>query len=754
MPKRRRSTVCGRSVLFWRPGPSTVAHLRNNDLPGIHGLEAATKYFGRYGVLLGQRIAIAANHSFAQSAASCLSEAGADIVVFDPQHGSLQASGRKTVTSLTQNGREEKVDAVLASAGWSPLLHLWKQAGGKLEWHETMGAFLPGAGPETLRVIGAANGTFELDVALDEARAAALDKPFIKPESRISMTAILPVPGSKGRQWIDFQHDVTLKDVELAARENFISVEHLKRYTTLGMASDQGKTSNLPGLAAMAKILGKTVPEVGTTTFRPPFVPVPMELYHGHHRGQLFHPLKRLALESRHRAAGAALGEYGGWLRPAWYGRKPGPQAAQDEVRMVRTAGGILDASPLGKIEVMGPDAEAFVDFVYYNKIRTLKPGHLRYGFLLTEKGVVYDDGVLFRMGPNRFIISCSSSHAEGVTSMLESWRQDGNDPDRIFIHDTTNHWSTVTVTGRKARDMVSTLDLDVDLSADAFPHMTFRQTSWNGISMRIARVSFTGEVSFEMSVPAAHVETLWDAMVEAGKPHGAGPFGIEALSILRAEKGYIIIGKDTDGETLPHDLGLTTPRLTKRSAFVGDRSLHTEFANDPNRRQFVGLSVPEGAAPLPVGAHAIEGDKRILSASLPQAMKARRWKADCPWTDRARNGENGRDSGDLASGQAHAGNHHFAGLLRSRWRSAACVTTAINGMRRFRAISGSAAMELTFQRLASSGSASSAARRCVHARRFNWSAGRSLPLALPTRSASGATAFWRSMAGSRRWMG
>lgn len=582
----------------------------NNDLPGIHGLEAATEYLARYGVSMGQRIAIAANHSFAQSAAARLSEAGAEIVVFDPAQGHLQAEGGKSVVSLSQNGRVEKVDTVLASAGWSPLLHLWKQAGGRLDWHETMGAFLPGAGPEAVRVIGAANGTFELNVALEEARAAALNKPFSKPESRISMTAILPVPSSKGRQWIDLQHDVTLKDVELAARENFISVEHLKRYTTLGMASDQGKTSNLPGLAAMASILGKTVPEVGTTTFRPPFVPVPMELYHGHHRGQLFHPLKRLALESRHRAAGAALGEYGGWLRPAWYGQKPGPQASQDEVRMVRAAGGILDASPLGKIEVMGPDAEAFVDFVYYNKIRTLKPGHLRYGFLLTEKGVVYDDGVLFRMGPNRFIISCSSSHAEGVTGMLESWRQDGNDPDRIFIHDTTNHWSTVTVTGRKARDMVSTLGLDIDLSADAFPHMTFRETSWNGVPMRIARVSFTGEVSFEMSVPGSQVEPLWDAMIAAGKPHGAGPFGIEALSILRAEKGYLIIGKDTDGETMPHDLGLTAPRLKKRSAFVGDRSLHTEFANNPNRRQFVGLSVPDGATPLPTGAHAIEGEK------------------------------------------------------------------------------------------------------------------------------------------------
>lgn len=582
----------------------------NNDLPGIHSLEAGLEYLGRYGVRIGNRIAIAANHSLASHAASCLTGAGAHVEMFDPAEAPLSADGRKSVVSLSQGGRHAAVDTILASAGWSPLLHLWKHAGGKLDWNEHLAAFLPGAAPKGMAAVGAANGTFDFEAALDEARAVALERPVEQGSRTFSLTPVMPVPGSKGRQWIDFQHDVTLKDIELAARENFVSVEHLKRFTTLGMASDQGKTSNVPGLAAMAAIQGKSVPEVGTTTFRPPFVPVPMEIYHGHHRGQLFHPLKRLALEPRHRDAGAALGEYGGWLRPAWYGPKPGPEAAQDEVRMVRNAGGILDASPLGKIEVMGQDAEAFVNFVYYNTMKTLKPGFLRYGFLLTEKGIVYDDGVLFRMGDNRFVISCSSSHAEGVTGLLESWRQDGNDPDRVFVHDATNHWATITVTGAKAREMVATLGLDLDLSAEAFPHMTFRETQWASTPVRIARVSFTGEISFEMSVPASSAAALWDAMIEVGRPHGVGPLGIEALSILRAEKGYLIIGKDTDGETMPHDLGFGTPRLKKTAAFVGDRSLHTEIANDPDRRQFVGLSVPAGAASLPTGAHAVEGDK------------------------------------------------------------------------------------------------------------------------------------------------
>ncbi|GAA6198916.1 2Fe-2S iron-sulfur cluster-binding protein [Aquicoccus sp. SU-CL01552] len=584
----------------------------NNDLPGVMGLEAGLEYLGRYGALVGKTIAIAANHSLVAQATAQLEAAGATVCVFDPAAGPMIAKGRKGVTRLEQGGRGQKVDTVLASAGWSPLVHLWRHAGGKLDWKESLAAFVPGAAPAGMAAVGAANGTFDLDAALIEARAVARGEPVPELSPTFSLTPVLPTPGSKGRQWIDFQHDVTLEDIELAERENFVSVEHLKRYTTLGMAGDQGKTSNVAGLAAMAALRGKTIPEVGTTTFRPPFVPVPVELYHGTHRGQNFHPLKRLALENTHRSAGAALGEYGGWLRPAWYGSKPGHEAIHDEVRMVRDAGGILDASPLGKIEVMGPDAEAFVNFVYYNTVKTLKPGSLRYGFLLTESGVVFDDGILFRFDKDRFVISCSSSHAEGVTGLLESWRQDGNDPDRVFVQDSTNHWATVTVTGQKAREMVATLGLPIDLSAEAFPHMTFRECDWDGAPMRIARVSFTGEISFEMSVPASRAGALWDAMVVAGKPHGVGPFGIEALSILRAEKGFIIIGKDTDGETMPQDLGFGGPRLKKSAAFVGDRSLHTEVGNDPARRQLVGLTVPEGDNPLPTGAHLVEGKRSV----------------------------------------------------------------------------------------------------------------------------------------------
>lgn len=579
----------------------------DNDRPGVMSLDGATEFLGRYGVLVGRKVAILSNNSFAPAAMERLSEAGADVTLLDATKDQTRVLGGKRLHAIEQAGQRYECDTVLASGGLTPVVHLWRHAGGKLNWRDDLCAFVPGKSPENMIAIGSANGSFDLSDAIAEAQAAAKGKSPKPSSGQYHTTPLWPKPGSKGRQWIDFQHDVTLKDVELAARENYVSVEHLKRYTTLGMASDQGKTSNMSGLAAMAAIQNKPIPEVGTTTFRPPFVPVPIELYRGQNRGQSRNPLKRLPLEAMHRVEGAALGDYGGWLRPGWYGEKKPEQALQDECRMARASAGIFDASPLGKIEVMGPDAEAFVNFIYYNTIKTLKPGAIRYGFMLTERGVVYDDGVISRLGPNRFIISSSSSHADGVNALLEAWRQDGNDPDRIFVHDTTANWPTVTVAGPKARDIVATLGLDIDLSAEAFGHMTFRETQFEGAPARVSRVSFTGDLSYEISVPVANIVALWRAMISAGAPLGAGPIGLEALSVLRAEKGYLIIGKDTDGEVMPHDLGFGVPRKKKTAAFIGDRSLFTEAANDPQRRQFVGLSVPTGAAPLPTGAHVTE---------------------------------------------------------------------------------------------------------------------------------------------------
>ncbi len=580
-----------------------------NDLPGVMTIDAACEYLARYGVLVGQKIAAVSNNSLADAKLARLAEAGADVQRLTPTGGPLRALGRKQVKGLVQGAHRHAADTVLVSGGLTPLVHLWRHAGGKLTWCAQRQAFLPGTAPEGMTAIGAANGTFDLDAALEEARSIGAGAAEAQSApTDYHLTPLWPEPGGTGRQWIDFQHDVTLKDVELAARENYVSVEHLKRYTTLGMASDQGKTSNMAGLAAMAAIQGRPLPEVGTTTFRPPFVPVPVEIYHGSHGGQLWHPLKRLALEPEHRALGAALGEYGGWLRPGWYGAGDAAALIRQEVLSARSTAGLFDASPLGKIEVMGPDAEAFVNFVYYNTIRTLKPGHIRYGFMLTEGGSVMDDGVIARMDATRFVISCSSSHVDSVRTHLEAWRQDGNDPDRIFVHDLTQHWATLTVAGPKAREILAELALEIDLSATAFPHMTLRETRYGHTPLRIARVSFTGDVSFELSIRRSKASALWTELIAAAERHGAAPIGVEALSILRAEKGYIMIGKDTDGETMPHDLGFDGPRQKKTAAYIGDRSLHSDKAGGARRKMLVGLSVEAGDTALPTGAHLVEG--------------------------------------------------------------------------------------------------------------------------------------------------
>ncbi|WP_370232040.1 2Fe-2S iron-sulfur cluster-binding protein [Cognatishimia sp.] len=578
-----------------------------NDRPGVMSLSGAAELLARYGVLVGHRLAVLATHSLAEASIKLLRDAGVEIERIDPADGAFTAFGGRASTGLKQSGRARTYDAVLTSGGKTPLVHLWRHAGGKLDWCDTRQAFVPGKAPDMMTAVGAANGTFDLEGAFNEARAAGAGHATMRADTQYTVKPHWPEPGSKGRQWIDFQHDVTLKDIEVAARENYVSVEHLKRFTTLGMASDQGKTSNMAGLAAMATIQGRPIPEVGTTTFRPPFVPVPLEIYRGAHREQNWHPIKRLPLETTHRALDAALGEYGGWLRPAWYGTGTSSDLIAQEVQAARESAGLFDGSPLGKIEVMGPDAEAFLNFIYYNTIRTMKPGQLRYGFMLTESGTVFDDGVLARLGPDHFIVSCSSSHVDGVRMHLEAWRQDGNDPDRIFIHDATQHWATVAVTGPEARDVLMTLGLDIDLSAEAFKHMSLQSTTWRGAALRIARVSFSGDLSFEVSIRASKATELWDSLHHAGAPLGLRPIGLEAMSIMRAEKGYLIIGKDTDGETMPHDLGFSAPRDKKTAAFVGDRSLHCEKANDAARKQLVGLMSDDRF--LPTGAHLVKDD-------------------------------------------------------------------------------------------------------------------------------------------------
>ena len=548
----------------------------DNDRPGVMSADAALVYLKLYAVLIGKRVVVATNNDSAYAVAEALAEAGAEVEIVDARAAGPPSQlkvtrgaavegviGTRSVEGVRFAGRTHDCDALLMSGGWSPTVHLYAQARGRLRYDEARAALVPVGGVANLTVAGAANGAFTLAEALREGHEAGGGEGAAPnaPSGQYAIQASWPKADDEGRRWIDFQNDVTLKDVALAAREGYVSVEHLKRYTTLGMATDQGKTANVNGLAAMAALTGRTIDETGTTTYRPPFVPTPMGVIAGRRRGALLNPLRRLPLEAEHRADGAQMREYGGWLRPAWYGPDEPEHAIQREAARARDTVALFDGSSLGKIEIIGPDAARLADFHSYNRLSTLKVGKIRYGFLLQESGVVFDDGVTLRLADDRFLVSCSSGHTDAVRMRLELWRQDRFDAERIAIHDTTAQWATLTVTGPRSRDLIEACGLDVALDDQSLPHMAFATAMFDGAPLRVARVSFTGDRSYELSVPASRAASLRARLAEKLPAFGGGLMGLEALMILRAEKGFIVVGKDTDGTTMPHDLGVAGPR-------------------------------------------------------------------------------------------------------------------------------------------------------------------------------------------------
>ena len=686
---------------FERPLP-----FADNDLPGVMSADAALVYLKRYGVLAGQRIVVAANNDSAREAAEAMAEAGAAITIVDsrpdvrygataevrPGRTIAAAHGRNAVEGVTlDDGAVVPADCVLVSGGWTPTLHLFCQARGKLAWSEALAAFTPANPVPGMTVAGAAAGTVSLGEALASGTQAAralraAEAPAPRSTGNENTLAILPAwPKShaKGRIWIDYQSDVTAKDVELAARENFVSVEHLKRYTTLGMALDQGKTSNLNGLALLADVTGRPIGEVGATTYRPPFTPTPFATLAGLRGGELMAPVRRLPLETAHRRDRAVFQEYGGWLRPAYYGAGPAAGSIWEEARRARQSAALFDASTLGKIEVIGPQAAQFVDLVYYNTMSTLKAGRCRYGFMLSESGVVFDDGVLARLDENRFVVSCSSSHVSAVHARLEEWRQDRFDRKRLFIHNATADLATLTVSGPNAKTLLQRLALGLDLDDAVLPHMAIGHGVFEGAAVRVARVSFTGDRSYEMSIPADKADRLWARLIETGKAFDAVVIGLEALMVLRAEKGYIVIGKDTDGATLPHDLGVAGPRDKRSTEYVGRRSLFTEEARRDDRKQLVGLVVPDGEPPLATGSHGVErkgGEMRSLgfvtsSYDSPNSQPSGGARADRAWRDPTR-----RNDRDPALGRAAPRDDRAALRLRFAREPPRCVISARNG--------------------------------------------------------------------------
>lgn len=554
-----------------------------NDRPGVMLASAARTYLHRYAVLPGRRIAIVTSHDAALRAAEDFRAAGAKIAaVIDTRQGATitATGGRKRVAWVRLgDGRTIACDTVLMSGGFTPSVHLLSQARGALRFDPACQAFVPAAPLPGLRAVGACAGDFGSDTG-----------------------GTLGALNPHGKAFVDFQHDVTAKDVALAVREGFRSIEHIKRYTTTGMATDQGKTSNLNALGIAADALALAPEQIGLTTFRPPYTPVTFGSFAGPARGTLFEPVRETSLHDRAVAQGAVFEDVGQWRRAHYFPRpnESMHDAVARECRAVRESAGLFDGSTLGKIEVVGPDAAEFLDRMYVNTIGALKPGRCRYAILLREDGFVLDDGIVARLAPDRFHVTTTTGGAARVLAMMEDYRQTEWASLDVWLTSVTEQWAVIGVQGPRARELLAPLVDDIDL---AMPHMAVAAGHIRGIPARLFRVSFTGELGYELNLPADTAGPIWDVIAA----QGVTPYGTETMHVLRAEKGYIIAGQEADGTTTPDDLGLTWAIGKAKRDFVGKRSLTLPGLAAPGRKQLVGLLTEDPSAALDDGAQIVD---------------------------------------------------------------------------------------------------------------------------------------------------
>jgi sarcosine oxidase, subunit alpha len=636
----------------------------NNDRPGIALASAVRGLLERQAIAPGTDGVVFTNNDDAYLTALALKKSGVNVRVVDSRQradGTLIArakdagidinfgsvisavEGSHGVTAVKiaayrkGQGRvitEKKVncDFIAMSGGWNPALHLWCHNGGKIKFDDTLHSFRPNSHTDAITAIGAANGTMGLAETLIEAQAAGeaaaksvlkkaksqkLKTHKIEEPTRAALEPLWFAPATGkynegNKHFIDFQNDVTAADLELAQREGYESVEHTKRYTTFGMATDQGKTSNLNGLGVLSEATGKTIPEIGVTTFRPPYTPYSFGAIAGSLTGDLFLPIRRTAIFEWHKARGATFEPVGQWRRAYTY-----TSAGEDkhasinrEILSVRNKVGILDASTLGKIEIKGPDAAVFLDRIYTNMFSNLKIGRCRYGLMMNELGFLTDDGVTVRLGEDHFLMHTTSGGADRIAAHLEEWLQTEWTHYNVFVTPVTEQWAQFAIAGPRARDVLAKLSPDFDISHEAFAHMDYKSGKLGAYPVRAYRISFSGELSYEIATPANHGQGLWNAIMEAGQEFGIEPYGTEALHVLRAEKGYIVIGDETDGTTTPHDVGLSGLVSKKKADFLGKRSLEQSFLAGPNRKQLVGLLTENPEDVLPDGAYAVRAVK------------------------------------------------------------------------------------------------------------------------------------------------
>ena len=615
----------------------------NNDRPGVMLAGAVRAYANRWGVAPGQRVAVLTNNDDGWRTAADLVAKGVEVpAVIDTRDAPaicdvpsarhvrgaavMDTKGRKGLRQITlTDGQMIDVDCLAVSGGWNPNVHLTCHQRGRPEWRDDISAFVPGRVlPPDMVVAGAANGAMTLGAALREGRAAAerlgyadkSDLPRAEDEPREG-APIWHVPQSRACAWLDLQNDVTVKDVKQAHQEGFRAVEHLKRYTTLGMATDQGKTANIPALAIMAECTGRTIPETGTTIFRPPYTPVPIGALAGRARGREFRPYRLTPSHRWAEANGATFVEVGNWLRAQWFARE-GEQGWRDsvdrEVLMARRSVGICDVTTLGKIDIQGRDAGEFLNRVYCNGFATLAVGKVRYGLMLREDGIAYDDGTSARLGENHYVMTTTTANAVTVFRRLEFARQCLWPDLDVHLISNTDGWAQFAVAGPNARNLLrKVVDEAHDLSNEAFPFMACGEvTVCGGMPARLFRISFSGELAYEVAVPARYGNAMMGVLMEAGRAFGAVPYGTEALGVMRIEKGHAA-GNELNGQTTAHNLGMGRMVSRKKDCIGNVLSQRPEMLRE-DAVKLVGFRPVDGATGLIAGSHFIaQGDAATM---------------------------------------------------------------------------------------------------------------------------------------------
>ena len=627
----------------------------NNDRPGILLSSAAKEYLKVYGVLVGRKPIIFTNNDSAYDTAIEFKKNGINPLVVDTRtnsdssviseaknlnidikfsHGIANTKGHLKVNSATigkfnsdkssyENLEEVSCDCICVSGNWTPTVHLSSQSGNKLKFNETIDAFIPSQSRQKESTIGSANGSFTLKQALEDGfnKGFELSNKITNKNSKSTAPTsnersygehdkfwCMPLPKNKHyKRFVDFQNDVAVSDIELAVREGFRSIEHVKRYTTLGMATDQGKTSNLNGLQLVSNIEGKIVPEVGHTTFRPPYTAVTIGTIVGREVGKHYRPTRKSPMHEWHEKNNAVFVDAGLWLRPRYYKQdnESLEEAAKREANNVRKNVGVCDVTSLGKIDIKGPDTAEFLNRIYTNAWMKLPVGKARYGVMLREDGIVFDDGTTTRISENHFHMTTTTAQAVNVLAHLEYYLQVVWPELNVNVLSTTEQWAGAAIAGPNSRELLSKLFPETNILNEALPFMGYKESDLFGVPARIFRISFSGELAYEINVESSYGTFMWEKIIEFGQEMNIEPYGTEALSTLRIEMGHVA-GSELDGRTIPYDVSLEG-MLSKKKDFIGKRSLTREAFLNPKREKVVGVIPLDKKTTIPEGSHLVK---------------------------------------------------------------------------------------------------------------------------------------------------